>query len=42
MVMRTEYFNLNGVRINGAIKGIAIRRQTLSDGTVNIQKVIIR
>lgn len=37
-----EYFNLNGVRISKPQKGIAIMKQTMSDGSVNVKKVMIK
>ncbi|MBR1395689.1 MAG: hypothetical protein IJ559_08555 [Prevotella sp.] len=39
---KTEFFGLNGARINKPTKGVAIMRQTLSDGTVKTTKVIIK
>ncbi len=41
-VMSTEYFNLNGSRVSAPGKGVAIIKQTLSDGTVRVKKVVIR
>ena len=37
--VKTEFFNLNGVRLNKAQKGIVIMKQTMSDGTVTVKKV---
>lgn len=39
---KTEFFGLNGARINGPAKGVNIVKQTLSDGTVKVSKVIIK
>ena len=39
---KVEFFGLNGARINKPTKGVAIMRQTLSDGTVKTTKVIIK
>ena len=40
--VKTEFFNLNGARINKAQKGIVIMKQTMSDGTVKVKKVNVR
>ena len=40
-IVKTEIFSLNGTRVKNA-KGIAIVRQTLSDGTVRVKKVIVK
>ena len=40
-IVKTEIFSLNGTRVKNA-KGIAIMRQTLSDGTVRVKKVIVK
>jgi hypothetical protein len=37
--VKTEFFNLNGARINKVQKGIVIMKQTMSDGTVTVRKV---
>ena len=39
---KVEFFGLNGARISKPTKGVAIMRQTLSDGTVKTTKVIIK
>ena len=39
---KVEFFNLNGARINKPAKGVAIMKQTLSDGKVKVTKVIIK
>ena len=37
----TEYFDLTGRRINGAVKGsVVIRRTTLGDGSIRTEKVV--
>ena len=41
-VANVEFFNLNGARINRPAKGVSIMRETLSDGTVKVKKVMIR
>jgi hypothetical protein len=40
--VKTEFFNLNGARINKAQKGIVIMKQTMSDGRVTVKKVNVR
>ena len=40
-VVKTEVFNLSGVRVKNG-KGIAIVRQTLSNGTVRVKKVMVK
>lgn len=39
---KVEFFGLNGARISKPTKGVAIMRQTMSDGTVKTSKVIIK
>lgn len=39
---KVEFFGLNGARISKPTKGVAIMRQTLSDGTVKTTKVIVK
>ena len=39
---KTEFFSLNGTRIQKPTKGVAIMKQTLSDGSVKVRKVIIK
>ncbi len=41
-VVRSEYFTLDGQRIEKATKGIAIERSVYSDGTVKTQKIMNR
>ncbi len=41
-VVRSEYFTLDGQRIEKAAKGIAIERSVYSDGTVKTQKIMNR
>lgn len=41
-VVKTEFFNVNGVRINSAAKGIIIVKETLSNGTVKVKKVTVK
>lgn len=39
---KVEFFNLNGVRVNKPMKGVAIMKQTMSDGTVKLSKIMIK
>ncbi len=39
---KVEFFGLNGARISKPTKGVAIMKQTLSDGTVKTTKVIVK
>lgn len=41
-VLSTELFDLNGRQVNAPAQGIAIQKQRMADGSVKIQKVIIR
>jgi hypothetical protein len=41
-VVKTEFFSLSGAQIEKPAKGVAIMKQTLSDGSVNVQKVIVK
>lgn len=41
-LVRSEYFTLDGQRIEKATKGIAIERSVYSDGTVKTQKIMNR
>ena len=38
--LSTEYFTLGGQRVNGATKGVVIKRQRYADGTSKATKVI--
>ena len=40
--VKVEFFNLSGARISKPGKGVAILKQTLSDGSVKIQKVTVK
>ena len=40
-VVKTEVFNLSGAQVKNG-KGVAIVRQTLSNGTVRVKKVIVK
>lgn len=42
MAAKTEFYGLNGARISQPTKGVAIMKQTLSDGSVKVSKVIIK
>lgn len=39
-VRRIEWYDLNGRRINNGARGVVIRKQTMSDGTVRATKVV--
>jgi hypothetical protein len=41
-VVRTEFFNLNGARINAPRSGVMIIKQTMADGTVKVRKVVVK
>ena len=41
-VVSTEYYDLNGVRVNNPGKGIDVKRTVNSDGSYNIRKVIVK
>lgn len=41
-VVKTEFFGVNGAQTSQPGKGVAIMKQTLSDGTIKIQKLIIK
>ena len=41
-VASQEYFNIDGVRQNGPTSGVNIIRSTMKDGSVKIQKVILK
>ena len=40
-VVKTEYYSIDGKKISHPTTGIVIRRQTLSDGSVTVGKVIL-
>ena len=40
-IVKTEVFNLSGAQVKSG-KGVAIVRQTLSNGTVRVKKVIVK
>lgn len=37
-----EYYNLQGIRTNASAKGVVIRVETMSDGSVRTSKVVLR
>ena len=39
-VLRVEYFDLTGIRVNGNAKGIILKRSYLKDGSVKAEKLI--
>jgi hypothetical protein len=39
--VKTEVFGLSGVRVKSG-KGVAIIRQTMSDGSVRMKKVMVK
>ena len=41
-VVKTELFNVNGVRVNSAAKGIILVKETLSNGAVKVKKVTVK
>lgn len=41
-VARTEFFSINGTRISAPRRGVAIMKQTMSDGTIKVRKVIMK
>lgn len=41
-VVRTEYFNLQGIRVDASYRGIAIKVVTLADGSCEASKVMLR
>lgn len=41
-VVKTEFFGVNGAQTSQPGKGVVIMKQTLSDGTIKIQKLIIK
>ena len=41
-VAKTEYFTIGGAQVSKPGKGVAIVKQTMTDGTVKVQKVIIK
>ena len=41
-VVRTEFFTIGGMRTNSMKKGFAIMRQTMSDGSVVVKKVVLK
>jgi hypothetical protein len=41
-VARTEFFSINGTRISAPRSGVAIMKQTMSDGTIKVRKVIMK
>ncbi len=41
-VLTQEYFNVDGVRLNAPTNGVNIIRSTMKDGSVKIQKVILK
>lgn len=41
-VIDTKYFTTNGVQVARPVKGIYIKKETLSDGKVNVTKVLVK
>ena len=39
---KVEFFSMNGARLSAPGKGIVIMRQTMSDGTVKVRKLIVK
>ena len=41
-VMSEELYNIDGMRLNAPAKGVNIVRSVMNDGSVKIQKVIVK
>ena len=41
-VARTEFFSINGTRISAPRSGVVIMKQTMSDGTIKVRKVVMK
>lgn len=41
-IVKTEFFNMNGARINSAAKGFIIVKETLSNGTIKVKKLTVK
>ncbi|MGI6222989.1 MAG: hypothetical protein ACOYJG_05230 [Prevotella sp.] len=41
-IVRREYFNLSGLKVEPSVKGLVIVRETLSDGTQRVRKLLLR
>jgi hypothetical protein len=41
-VVKTEFFTLGGVAVSAPQHGVNILRQTLSDGSVVVKKIIVK
>ena len=41
-VVKTEFFSVNGTRVNSTAKGIIIVKETLSNGAVKVKKVTVK
>ena len=41
-VVRTEVYNLNGMRTAGAVKGVSLVKEIHADGSVTTRKVVVR
>lgn len=41
-VIDTKYFTVNGVQVARPAKGIYIKKETLSDGTIHVKKVLVK
>ena len=39
-VIRTEFYDLNGRRVNGKINGLTIKKEVLSNGNVVVKKIV--
>ena len=40
--VKVEFFNLNGARISKPMKGVAIMKQQMSDGSIKVSKVLVK
>jgi hypothetical protein len=41
-IVKTEYFNINGEALSKTQKGFIIMKQTMSDGSAKVKKVVIK
>ena len=41
-IISTEYFNLDGLKLSNPVKGICIRKQIYSNGTIIVKKILKR
>jgi hypothetical protein len=41
-VVATEYYNINGMRVDAATPGIYVKKQVLADGSQKVSKAVVR